>query len=534
MGLYGSSVTQKTEIPPPTPEELENMALESALIEQMMNSQGFDVDRKAVQTFENPAKVEALQETTAGLEDQLAQLQADLTSARQSNDTNAATRIQQQMGSVQAELGRSKRELSNEMDKSTTSVDVDLIKRDDPRVTSLREQGKEAEAAALEQQLEANDLKKLDDMDEVNALFLDAAKKFFSGDLSVTEQQQADLEAGTQRIRGPVLSAISAVERQVGVTEGTVLEQISERGEQISETYRGITDALSNVEGQIRQTGLNVDEALVEAEARVKQTGVDLNEALDQSIEASRSLAEQNLFSQTRDLRVKSSTLAANLGRSDLDPAFISQLQDDVSDATTAVELNMSAQAAQGRLAIAERTGAALENIQNLRVGRAAEEGAAFQGVAQQRAALEEQTGLRREALLGQRADIMQAAGLRREDLARSRANLEESLAMRQEAARTALAQGLPIQQVQMGGQFQAQQQALAQQPFVNLSNIQNQVGSTLRRQLGERVAQPTTTRTTSPSIFSGILSGIGVAGSAFGSATTGIGALRQSANIGG
>jgi len=492
----GSQTTQKTTIPDPSPEELKQIALGNAAMEAALQSFGYSFDTTETQAYDNPLKVESLeaqlsdyQSTLEGLDQQMKDVGRNST---QFND------LQQQKNQLKSKIRQTTSKLADEQDKVSTKIDGVLIKREDPRVQDLIDKGQTGKANKLREEIKKKEFEALGVQEDINKLFLDNTRKFLSGDLSITAQQQEELNESTARVRDPINKLLDEV------------------GQQIGQTDEAVGSALDNVVNQINQTGLDVEEALVEAESRVQETGVSMSEALDQTIATSRDLAERNLFKQTRDLRSNLATMSTSLGRASTDPGFIRELENRTQESLQDVELNLAVQSAQGRLGIAERTGSGLENISLLRTQLTGEK------------------GLRLEDVARTRAQLAEATGGKKEQLSQARTSLSESLLREQEQRRTALGQGLPIQQAQVGistGQFTSGQNQLATQNLFQTGQFAQQSRGQL---LQERMAQPTTTTTTGGlgTTLGGIFGGIGTAASGVGSIFGGIGALKPKQSL--
>jgi len=519
MGYFGGSSTSSTSIPDATPEELEQMGTFNAISDALIQEIGYDRTSETIDEFENPARIESLQSNIARTEEQIADINARLQDTKGMSQGQVA-QLRSQLSTLNNSLSSDRRALANEQDNVTQRVDVTLTRRPDPRVQSLRDQGREDEAVKMEQELEERELAQLDAEDELTTLFTDAARKYLSGDLSITPQQQAELDNSFSRIKDPVFRMLDEVEAGIGETEAGQLGEIER-------TKQGQFAALTSLSDRINQTGMDVDGALFELESRIKKTGVGLSAALDESVAASRALAKNGLLKQTADMRRNIAESAALQGRSDLDPRFVRELQDKTLESAERMELNLAVQEQNARLGIVERTGAGLETVQQLRANLREATGQRLEDVEEARVGIEGETGLRREGAVG-------SAGLRREELSAQRAGFLGELNQRRETQRMALGQGLPVQQMQAGAGALGFTSGLRQQGLANLQGAQSgpQVAAAGLRQ--ERLAQPTTTTTQSPSTFSSFQDVLGtatdIAGGAFGAA----GMLRRSGGSGG
>lgn len=528
MGFCSSSTTQKTTLPDATDEENALMAIERGMIDAILQESGYDVKTEQVFEYENPARVEMLQSTVTGIQDQIVSIQNELANLPVSSGNRG--NLENQIRIKKDQLNVAMNQLATEQKKSVTKYDTVVTKAEDKRVTDLRSQGKDAEADALQAELAQTELSNLDQQDKIYAGFLDAAEKLVSGDMSITPEQEAQIQDLSNRYRDPIMSAINQIKTEIGVTEGTVLDALdSERGV-IGQMVTGISTALDGLSNRIGQTGLDVEAALVEAEARVQATGVNLNQALDASIEASRALAEQNLFETTKDIRLKNAMLATSLGRNSTDSAFVAQLNEDLLDAVKSTELTLAVEQASGKLKITERTGAALESIANYRTDLALNQGRRLEGVEQAKVDLAQLEG---QSLLGvqqRETGLRESTGLRREDVAKLRSGVEEQTAKYAAGLRNDAAQ--PLTALQSGSGAMNQLNQNSQLNFQNLLSANNPLMQNIQQYQDLRKSQPTTTTTETGSVLSGIFSGLGVAASGAGTVMGGIGALKPAQSI--
>lgn len=506
--MCSNTTTNKTELPEPTDEELKMLAFQEALIEANLREQGFDMETVETQVFENPARVSSLENSVESLISERERVQAELTRAQGEVNKNV---LQERLAGVDSQLRKAREDLENEQAKVTTSYDIDISKAEDPRVQALLDKGKRSEANALREELSSQELSFLDQKDAITAGFLDAAEKVLTGDLSITSQQEAQIKAIQEKYRDPIMNMIGDIKEQIGITRDTTLESLGDELDVINTTFSKVSDALDAVGQQIDQTGFEVEEALIQAEATAQKNGVNMTEALQQTIAASRALAEQNLFETTRDLRIANAELAVGLGRESTDEAFVRDLNENLLSAVKSTELNLAVQEATGVLGIQQNLANVLQDIANFRTDFASEQGKKREGLAGARASLEEETGLRREGVAGRVTDTKQSAGLRLEDVAKLRVGAEEQtqkigLGLREQVA-------MPFQALASGGQFQTQTANIGQLPIQNLFQSGSAATQALEGQRNLRKAQPTQTQTQTQSPLATIfdVAGVGV-----------------------
>jgi hypothetical protein len=121
--------------------------------------------------------------------------------------------------------------------------------------------------------------------------------------------------------------------------------------------------------------------------------------ALEDSIAQSKAMVEMGIQDYSLDVRKAVASKAASLGRSATDPAFIMEMQNEVTREIQRTGLSFGEMVAQGRMGIEERTGSGLEEASRLRGQVAERTGAGLESAEQMRIGLQERTaGLREEA----------------------------------------------------------------------------------------------------------------------------------------
>lgn len=528
--MGSSSKTSKTELPPPTEEELKAMAQQSALIEFYANEAGYEMSEKKVATYENPALVETYQKTVDDLSTRISEIDAQIAQYQKSSNSTNSAKIQQLTNEKQklgGQLNQANSNLQSEMKKATTTYDYDFIEKPDPRVEKLQQEGKRAEAEALKQELSQKKLDQLDQEDRINSAYLDAVEKLVTGDFSITAEQEAQAKQFGELYKEPIMAALSQLKSEIGLTADQTFSSLKKEEAQVMTNKSAISGALNQLESRIKQTGLDVEDALVEAEARANQNGIDMNSALDLSIETSRKLAENNLFEVTKDIRVKNARLASATGRATTDSNLVERLNQEVLDVVKSTELNLANMAATGKLQVSEKTADALMGIADYRVNLRSTQGQKLEGLDLTRAQMEENTGNQLSAIRGKETQATIDKGLKLEDVARMRAGVEEAGSKVSTGLRLNAAQPTTI--LEAGGAAINTLNTLDTSVTQSWMDRANQnVSQQIASEQGIRKAQPTTTETSSPSIFEGIMSSIGVGASGAGSILGGVGKLRN------
>lgn len=519
-----STQTTKTELPPPTKEELEAMAQQSALVELYFDQAGYSINKTEKTVYQNPAVVEQSTKKINDYQTRMNQIDNEIMNTRDAQQKNALVAEKNRLTNW---ISQEQAKIDTETKNATTDFEYTFEKKPDPRVVELESQGKRAEAEALKAELKQQELDQVAQKDRINAAYLDAAEKLISGDFSITAEQEAQAKQYADLYKEPIMKAINTLRDEIGITADQTFASLQKEQAQILSTKSSVSSALDNLESKINQTGLDVETALLEADNRARENNVDMNTALDLSIEASRKLMENNLFETMKDVRIKNARLAAATGRASTDSNLVERLNQQAIDAVKNAELNLASMAAQGKLQVSEKTADALMGIADYRVRLRATQGEKREGVATTRAQLEQQAG---EQLLGVRQRETQATtdkGLKLEDVARMRAGVEEAGSKIASGLRLNAAQ--PVTMLQAGGGAINTLNTLdtgITQSWLDRAN-QN-INQTIVNEQSLRKSQPTTTVTSTPSLFEGILSTIGTLGSGAGSIMGGIGSLRN------
>lgn len=326
---------------------------------------------------------------------------------------------------------------------------------------------------------------KLKSQRDIEQLTLDNTEKFLKGDFTLNPGQKQFLDKAFAPIKDASLQAIKYLKDEANNLEGN------------------LGKAIDGFKGEVAKTGLGMGDAIALLENRIKQTGANMKSALDEEVSTTRKLNEMGLKDFTLDQRLKIQNQAVSLGRSSTDPDFQLAMQENVNKEIERSNLMLGQYAADKNIAIAERTGAGLEDAAKLRMGVAERTG---QG-------MEDASKMKMDAALQAENLRMQAAQMQGQTdigLAENKANVWRDLVM-----------GLPSTQIGTGINVGQYQNALLQQRIQNAGAAMGAPLNIYNTLAANRYAQPTTTNTqkSSPSamsIISGLigtgLSGVGAA----------------------
>lgn len=513
-----STTKSETVLPDPTEEEKQASAQQTALIQAQLDMAGYMSETTEEQVYANPERVNTLKSTIDSLTQQKADLERQISqTGMTSQNAGNRQRLQAQYQQVTSQITTASTDLAKEQESMTTKYDTKITKKEDERVAAMRAKGDNAGADALKIKLDKEHLDTLDAQDDLYQNFLSAAQKAVAGDFSITPQQKQQISDFASMYRDPIMKTIDGITQQISKTQVDTNTSLEAQAAQIKSNDEVVQKAFGKLSDQIKETGLSAEDALLESHNRAVQNGVDMNTALDQSIAASRSLAEQGLFDTTKELRLANARLSGSLGRASTDPAMVERLNSQLLDATKSVQLNLASQAATGKLQVSQKTADALQSIADYKVQLRQTTGSKLEGVAA--AQVEQAQGMGNQLLGVKQAQTenVSGSGLRREQVAQLRAGVESNTQQLASGLRLQAAQ--PLTAMNAGQSAMGTIQGMNSLPFGQLGSVQQQTAQQVGQMSGLRAAQPTTTQTSQGSILSGIFSAIGVGASAVGAA---------------
>jgi len=390
-------------------------------------------------------------------------------------------------------------------------TDYNLRKLDPPEVEAARTKyGATSEQYLnLKQQYDTQAIADDKQQRQLTSLYMEKTRKFLAGDIAVTPEQQTQIA----ELYAPVLAAADALftesttaaERTAGETKAEVEATQGNLLDTVSKTFATFNE-------RVKETGMNMLQGLEATGAQIKQTGADMTTALAKTVGVYKELLDLGIKDFTGEVTKKVAMGAAAIGRDPGDPGYGAEIQELIAKQVKEGTLNLAAMEAQGQLAITERTGGGLEEIQRgktavaERTGGQLEQSALQEG--SQTAAIQERTGSAKEGIAAR-------LGAAREGLVSSRGMARSAIAEQQAALRYQLGAGLAPTQVGLGQATNQYQEALAQQRLANTQAAMGVPGGFVDYYAANRRAQPTATQTTSQSTFGGVVSGLAGLGSA-------------------
>ncbi|HEX5033351.1 MAG TPA: hypothetical protein VFW62_02620 [bacterium] len=518
MGLYSSTTKQETKIPEPTPEERALMGLSAEMMMSTMAQAGYEVTKTTV-GWEQSAQGSSYSKRRSELQNRLNSLSGQNTPGAKQE----IGQINYQLRTLDAEEQEARKDFKPEVQYQTrekASLEVEEIRK------RYGENSPEYQAAY--QKYVDEKVGKEKAQSEIEKMALERSAKLLRGDYSLNAGEKKFMNELLGPMREAGLRAISYIEgglmdeedfENLGTKKSELQTQLKTAQDELAalpkndkrrqeltkqvkdlqgqvkkteeqEAAGGLGKAIIEFKDRVKQTGMEMGDAILALENRVQQTGQDMRVALDEEISITRELNKMGIQDFTSDTRLRIAEKAAAMGRSSMDPEFVAELQQEATREIQRSNLQLGAAAAQGKMAIAERTGAGLEEA------------------ARNRLAVAERTGAALEGAEGQQVGYA-------EESARMRGGLETRLAEQEGNIRSNLAYGLPPQLISSGLDTAGYNNALIQQRMQNAMAVSqmplNQYGAMAR----ERYLQPTTTTTQTTgigNIISGLI-GTGISG---------------------
>lgn len=534
-----TSVTQETKLPEATPEERQLQQMSLGMLDAYMTDAGYEMTPTTA--YKNPERV-------ADLEAQRDRLQTQIdTAGAQAPTTTGMGAMVPALSTVglQGQLDEINRQINEEKAQTTTTYEAVLNDVGIQRQRMMKQA--------------------LDYQEELAPMIMKKVRDFINGDYAITDAQKAEIETSMAAIRDPVFKLLDEVSaeaektetkvgeklneytqaiRDTGLSVGAALDAISAR---VDDTSRGITAGIGEEEKRIGGTGASIKAAIQGVQGEIDKGGTAARTALEQSFAIHTVLAQRGMEDFYKTQRQAMADQAATLGRSPMDPQFQTELQNQMLRKMETVGLEMAEREALGRAGLEERIGAQKAEAARLGVAEAERTGGAMEAAARERTGEAERTGAAKEALAAEEASLAERLGLRLEDVARLRAEqtqrtggIREQIAGQKATTEAGLQEtgqnlrwqmglGIPAQAVGLGMDVGQYQSAVRAQELATTGAAMQAGLPQQQMMLQERMAQPTTTQTTSGSPFGAFLGFLGAGAGAAGSVMGGVGSMGAS-----
>lgn len=544
--MCNNTTTQTTEIPEKSEDE---KALDAMVVDVFMpaymDTMGYTTTQSTSTTYENPGLVSSLEDRKKSIQEQIDTLGYVEGPTAPGKETAAAASQKQKLQQLQAELAGVNKNLEKQYKTATTKIDYNY---------ELNDTGKKLQ--------EIRD-KSLSYQSESMDMTMDNIRKFMKGDFSITPAQKAEIEDSMKSVRDPVFKLLDEVQGQYEQTGKDMTAALSEYMTEISNTGLSVGAALNAIDDSIKNTeegiyagiseeekrmfasGLAVRGALMGVRAEIDRTGSEAMTALEDAYKLRTVLAKREMEDYYDQSRRSVATKAASLGRSPMDPTFVSELNNNMARKVETMQLEMAEKEAFDKSGLLERTGMRREQLGMEAAAFTERQGEDFVGAAERRTETAGSAGLRQEAVAGERAalassqggklegaqaqkiGIAERTGAGREGVAGQKAGLEESVQTTGQNLRWQQGMGIPAQQAGLGVDVAGFNQAVYQQQLGNAAGGINAGATQQSLMQNERMAQPTTTVTQQGSTFGTILGTLGALGGGAGSIMAGYGQMQ-------
>lgn len=480
MGYLSSSTTTSTETGQLSSAGMEWNAMFTQMALSQLSEGGFDMNPVEKTEYADPDAAAKYQGQIDMYQKQLDALTADLEKNPPRTDRGPRyidPRVAQQQR-LQSNLFKAQDKLAGI--GQTTYTDYQLTKSEDIRVKdAIAKYGEgSAEVTAMRDQVQQEKVSTAESMAEVNKNYLTNLKKLTSGDYSFTETQRQQVDEYFSPIRD--------------VLNKTADNLLTEYGD----NYEMLNSKLGELGAEIDKSGYKIEDALQAASIQIDKSGATLLDTLKKVNESSEAKAKFEFDLLSEKIDTQTAQQAALLGLPPGSQSEKSQALKQKADALTRITLNLDADAKNRELGIVAQTEADKKSISLARVSLAESQGAKKEGVAQMGLGLASNLASSRENLMSWKGQ---------EELGLSKAQSNTLMG----AATGQLPQMVQAGQSGLGfnQNMQAANLAYGQQ-------LMNPISHALDTEQQRTFQESTTTQRSSPSIFSAISSGLGMAGS--------------------
>lgn len=546
--MCSSTSVSKTEFPEASPEEkaLMNMTTQ-ALLPSFLGQSGYDVSSTSTKIEDDP-QWQTFQDQKNRAQEDRSRAETELAKMRQApvHGRNSYAAQQQLNREIQVanqtidQANRKQEEFAKDWEPDTSyqvrkmgSAEQERARGEalarnrtlDKNISDDELAKKDKTFGAVRKKYQEIDIATEKNKRELVESFMEKAQKFVDGDFSITKEQKDLIQKSMAPQRAALKEMFSNVrsemDKQMGEVKRTGKQLTAESLEMEKDIMSSVTKTFDMYDKRIGETNIKMGNALDVIGTQILKTGQNLDQALNQTISTNRALMKMGIEDYTGQVTKQMNETAASLGREPTDPEYQKEIQTAVSREVERGSLNLAQMEAEGRLRITERTGSGLEDVYRQKAALAERTGMAREESALQRGSA--RTSVKQEA--GQREmSIAERTGIERENIARSRANLAQqegaaNLGLEESAAnmRFQVGAGMAPQQVGVGMNVAQYQDALAQQRILNAYGAMQAPYNIAQGFRQERMGQPTTTQTSTPSIFSSFMDFSTGAAKAFG-----------------
>lgn len=267
MGYLSEETTTSTTLPEMSPEEQALQAMGMGMIDQYMSDAGYDLT--PTETYKNPDLVASLQAEKKQVEDKMDQIRANVGKPGQAQTLmgNSLIELQRNQSNIQ-------RQLDEELQNKETTYDVQLN--------------------AYGQQVQALKEKSIKYQDEITDKYMENARKFLSGDYSITAAQKQQIDDSMSTIRTPVFKLLDEVKSSYEDTGKSMTEALGEYMKEINKTGLSFSAAMNAVDDDIDITGANVKNALANVNTEIDKWGTAAKTAMEDSFAIRKILAARD------------------------------------------------------------------------------------------------------------------------------------------------------------------------------------------------------------------------------------------------
>lgn len=480
MGYLSSSTTTSTETAALSSQGMEWQAMFSQMALSQLSEGGYDMNPVEKTEYADPDAAAKYLGQVDNYQKQLDAITADLAANPPRTD-----RGPRYMDPRVAQQKRLQDNMFKAQDKladigQTTYTDYQIKKGEDIRVKdAITRYGEgSSEVVGMRAQVQQEKVSSAEDMATVNKNYLTSLKKLTSGDYSFTEAQKKQVDEYFAPIRD--------------VINKTSDNLLTEYGN----NYEMLNSKLGELATEIDNTGFKIEDALQAASLQIDKSGATLMDVVKKVNESQEAKAQFQFDLMSEQIDTSNAQQAALLGLPPGSQSEKSQALKQKADALMKIRLSLAEDTANRELGITSQTEADKKSISLARVNLAETTGSKKEGVAQMGLGLASNLASSRENLLSWKGQ--EELGLSKAQSNTLMNAVTGQLPQMAQAGQSALGFAQNSQAAQLGYSQQ----------------LMNPISHALDTEQQRTFQESTTTQRSSPSIFSAITSGLGMAGS--------------------
>lgn len=393
-----SSQTTTVETAPLSARGMEYDSLMKGMILAQLDESGYEYVGNEVTEYMDPGKATRLQGEIASLQGQYDELKAKIDSQQATGKplglggvgaVAGLTVDQKQLQYLQNQINKKNEELSGM--EQTTYTKYDIKKKPDPRVQdAINKYGEGSpQVKAMEDQIFQEEVQKAEGMAGVEKEYLTNLKKYVSGDMSYTPEQEA------------------MVDKYVGPIKDIIIKNVDDLMEKYGDNEFQLKTEFGHIRDEIDKTGFDVMSALLAADIQTDKHKIDLLTVLQ---DVNKSTAAKFKFEQDllfKQIDEQAAQQEAFLGLPPGSQAFALQRAKAKQDVLTQMQLSLAEQEMKGKMGIEQQAQGEKRQITLSRIALEASQGEKYEKLAEGIMGVTAEYGAKEEALLNAKGNAL-------------------------------------------------------------------------------------------------------------------------------